>query len=288
MNPAPASGFRRAAILGTGLIGGSFGLALAKCFPEIERVGWDREDVLRQAKARGAISEAAPDLARAVADADLIYAALPIGLTLELLPQVSQCAKPGGLVTDTCSTKRAVCSAAEKFFRGEKRFLGGHPMAGKELSGIAYAEADLFRGAKYALIAAPDDPQAKPFAELVTKMGGRPVWMDAETHDWAAAIVSHLPQLLAVALAGVVREETDETGLPLELAGGGLRGMLRLAGSPYPIWRDIALTNTDNLDHALDRVIQALDHLRTRLRSKELADEFSSANDIYKLLRDLQ
>jgi prephenate dehydrogenase len=118
--------------------------------------------------------------------------------------------------------------------------------------------------------------------------GAVPIWLDAETHDWAVAIVSHLPQLVSVALAGVVREETDETGLPVALAGRGLRDLLRLAGSPYPMWRDIALTNTDNMARALDRLAQAIEHLRTRLRSRELEDEFAAANELYKMLRDLQ
>jgi prephenate dehydrogenase len=111
------------------------------------------------------------------------------------------------------------------------------------------------------------------------------VWLDAETHDWAAAIASHLPQLLSVALAGVVRDETDETGLPLALAGQGLRDMVRLAGSPYEVWRDVCLTNTDNIARALDRLAQAVDHVRTRLASRELQDEFAAANELYKMLR---
>jgi prephenate dehydrogenase len=112
--------------------------------------------------------------------------------------------------------------------------------------------------------------------------------MDAETHDRAAAMISHLPQLLAVALAGVVREQTDQTGLPLLLAGRGLRDALRLAGSPYGVWRDIVLTNTENIEAALNRLIQAVEHLRENLRRRELEDEFAAANEVYKILHDLQ
>jgi prephenate dehydrogenase len=119
----------------------------------------------------------------------------------------------------------------------------------------------------------------------MTAIGAQPVWCDAETHDWAVAIVSHLPQLVAVALARVVQDETDETGLPVALAGGGLQDTLRLAGSPYGVWRDILLTNKDNISRALDRLEQALDHLRTRLASKELEQEFQAANELYKILR---
>jgi prephenate dehydrogenase len=119
-------------------------------------------------------------------------------------------------------------------------------------------------------------------------LGAEPVWLDAEAHDRAAAIVSHLPQLLAVALAGVVRDQTDETGLPVTLAGRGLRDALRLAGSPYSVWRDIILTNSDNLDRALGQLIQSLEQLRGDLRTRALEEEFAAAGELYKILRDLQ
>ncbi len=285
--PAP---FRRVAVLGTGLIGGSFALAVRKYLPDCRVVGWDKEDVLRQAEERGAIHERSSDLRRALDGADLIYLALPIGLTLELLPEIARAAELHALVTDTCSAKKVVCAAAARHFHGRARFLGGHPIAGAEVAGIAHADAELFRGAKYVLVgeAGDADQRAQGFEELVTGIGAQPVWLDAETHDWAAAIVSHLPQLVAVALAGVVREETDETGLPLTLAGRGLRDALRLAGSPYPMWRDIGLTNTENIARALDRVAQAIDHLRMCLTSRELEDEFIAANEIYKMLREMQ
>ena len=123
--------------------------------------------------------------------------------------------------------------------------------------------------------------------EVLSAIGAEPSWCDADTHDWAVGIVSHLPQLVALALARVVQDETDETGLPVSLAGPGLQDTLRLAGSPYAVWRDILLTNKDNVSRALDRLAQAVDHLRIRLASKELEQEFQSANELYKLLRKL-
>jgi prephenate dehydrogenase len=292
-----AADFRRVAILGTGLIGGSFALALRKHFPDTTVVGWDKAYVLRHAFERGAIHEGAGDLALAVAGADLIYVALPVGQTIELLSEIARLAPPNSLVTDGASTKRSVCAAAADSFReGGARFLGGHPMAGKEISGIAAADADLFRGSKYALIASPStgtsakgqEPRVAKFVALIEKFGAEPVWLSADTHDRAAAVVSHLPQLLAVALAGVVREQTDETGLPVTLAGRGLRDALRLAGSPYSVWRDIVLTNSDNLDRVIDQMIQALEQIRSDLRTRALEEQFSAAGELYKILRDLQ
>jgi prephenate dehydrogenase len=282
--------FQHIAILGTGLIGGSFALAARRGLPQAQVVGWDKPDVLARAVERGAIHRAAGDLSEALVGAGLVYIALPVGLALELLPRVAQQAAPEALVTDACSTKAAVCRAARAHFSGAARFLGGHPLAGKASRGIEHADAELFRGAKYALMADREDADARvrAFAALVEVMGAQPAWLDAETHDWAAAIISHVPQLLAVALAGVVRDETDETGLPLTLAGGGLRDMLRLAGSPYETWRDICLTNTDNIARGLDRLAQAVDHLRMSLASRELRDDFAAANELYKILQDLK
>jgi prephenate dehydrogenase len=290
--------FSRVAIVGTGLIGGSFALAARPALRGASVVGWDKPEVLARAVSSGVVDEGHAALGDALAGADLVYVALPVGLTIALLPEIARHVAPGALVTDAASTKRAVCAAAKNNFSGAALFLPGHPMAGNEGSGLNAAEATLFRGAKYALIresdgvpdAEPDGktyPRVQKFVQLVSAIGATPMWMDAATHDRAAAMVSHLPQLLAVALACVAREATDQTGLPLTLAGRGLRDALRLAGSPYSVWRDIVLTNTDNLDAALDRVSQAIEHLRSNLRQRELEDEFAAANEVYKILRNL-
>ncbi len=287
MPAAPNSiAFHRVAIIGTGLIGGSFALALRKHFPEIKITGYDRPATLERALSAGAISHGASDIAGAVRDADLIYIALPIGATIESLAGIATVASNHALVTDAASTKETICRAAAQQFTNGARFLGGHPMAGKETSSIEHASAELFRSSRYALIAAENDsdPRVHAFAALVRQLGAEPVWCDAETHDWAVGAVSHLPQMLAIALARVLRDETDETGMPLALAGSGLRDMLRIAGSPYGLWRDVALTNTENITRSLDRMTQAIEYLRTRLTSKELGDEFAAANELYKLL----
>src|SRR3984957_14925403 len=168
--------FRRVAILGTGLIGGSFALALRKYSPDSIVIGWDKGQVLRHALERGAISEGAGELSHAMAGADLIYVALPVGHTIELLPEIARLALPDALVTDASSTKRSVCSVAADAFLGKRtQFLGGHPMAGKEISGIAAADAELFRGSKYALIRQPgedktSDPRVAKFVAFIEKL----------------------------------------------------------------------------------------------------------------------
>lgn len=284
--------FRRVAVLGTGLIGGSFALAARREIPGVAIAGYDRPEELEKAKSRGAIDEACGDVAGAVRGADLVYIALPIVAAIRSLGEVAAAAEARALVTDACSTKAAICREAADKFRGadKAQFLGGHPMAGKEVSGVERADAELFRGARYVLVGGepggrlPADRRTDAFVDLLGRMGSEPVWFDAETHDWAVGMVSHLPQLVSVALGRVIEEETDETGLPVSLAGSGLRDALRLAASPYSVWRDICLTNTENVRRALDRMEQAVEYLRTHLASRELEKEFQAANEAYKSL----
>ncbi|HTV57993.1 MAG TPA: prephenate dehydrogenase/arogenate dehydrogenase family protein [Verrucomicrobiae bacterium] len=287
------SKFRRVAVLGTGLIGGSFALAVKRQIPGVVVAGYDRPEELQKARSRGAIDEACADIPGAVGGAALVYIALPIVAAIRSLGEVAAAAETGALVTDACSTKAAICREAAEQFRANlgAKFLGGHPMAGREASGIENADATLLHGARYVLVGVepgdklPEDARVEAFVGLLEKMGAEPVWFDAETHDWAAGIVSHLPQLVSIALGRVIEDETDETGLPVSLAGGGLRDALRLAASPYSVWRDICLTNTENVRRALDRMEQAVEYLRTHLTSRELEKEFRAANEAYKALQ---
>src|SRR5712664_4942797 len=217
----------RVTILRTGLIGGSFALALRKYTAEMHISGWDRPDVVREAHTRGAVDEAfSGELAPALNNSDLIYIALPIAATMDLLPEIARHAPPHALITDACSTKVRIAQAAAELFPGEKGplFLGGHPMAGRELPGIAHAAADLFRENTYALIAQSSepvvaglqtrsfpipketdpahDPRVSAFLKILEKIGARPLWLGAQQHDYAVGLASHLPQLAAVALAG--------------------------------------------------------------------------------------
>ena len=283
----------RVAILGTGLIGGSFGLALRKYSTGLHITGWDRAEVVRDAHARGALDEAlSGELAPALEDADLISIALPIAATLDLLPEIARHAPSHALVTDACSTKVRIVESAAKLYPAAHGplFLGGHPMAGRELSGIAHADADLFQGNTYALIgpsSAKEDPRISAFVKILEKVGARPLWLGAQQHDYAVGLASHLPQLAAVALAAFLYDHLDENGLPITLAGPGLRDSLRLAGSPYSTWRDIVLTNQEVLSAALDLFARRLDDLREKLASRELEADFDAANELYKLLRSL-
>jgi len=284
---------QRVTILGTGLIGGSFARALRKYTPDMYIAGWDRAEVILQARKSGAIDDGYYEsLEPAIRRADLIYIALPIGMTLDLLPELAHHAPPHALITDSGSTKQRIWQAASELFVEEVGpiFLAGHPMAGRELSGFAHADADLFQGAAYALVGNAEDthdPRVSAFAKILEKIGAHPVWLGAQQHDYAVGLSSHLPQLAAIALAAFLYDRLDEKGLPITLAGPGLRDTLRLAGSSYNTWRDIVLTNRDVLSAALDLFARRLDDLRERLGTRELEADFDAANELYKLLRSL-
>jgi prephenate dehydrogenase len=289
---------RRVTILGTGLIGGSFALALRKNLSDVSISGWDRPEVVREKEVRNAFDETfSGNLGLALAKADLIYIALPIAVTLDLFSEIARHAPASALITDACSTKLRVMEESGSLFSGNSGaiFLGGHPMAGKELSGIAAADAELFQGHTYALIgegeaiATPtaSKPRIAAFVKILEKIGAQPLWIGAQQHDYAVGLASHLPQLAAVALASFLYDRLDENGLPITLAGPGLRDTLRLAGSPYSTWRDIILTNKELLSASLDLFARRLDDLRERLGSRELEADFDAANELYRLLRSL-
>jgi len=296
----PASPFHRAAILGTGLIGASFGLALQNAYPTISIVAYDKPEILRRIDQRKLGWRTEPEIGAALRGADLIYIALPVGAAIELLPAIAAQCDAAALVTDAGSTKAAICRVAETQFRFGAKFLGGHPIAGKEISGIENADAALFHDTRYVLIGnerkhesdnelengRENDTRVSRFMQMLRAIGAEPVWSDADTHDWAIAVVSQMPQLLAIALARVIADETDETGLPVSMAGRGLRDLLRIAGSPYDVWRDICLTNTDNIARSLDRAAQAIDFLRTHLATRDLEQEFHAANTLYNSLNN--
>ena len=284
---------QRVAILGTGLIGGSFARALRKYAPDMHIVGWDRAEVVLEARKAGVIEEGFFEgLEPAIRHADLIYVALPIGTTLDLLPELAHHAPPHSLVTDAGSTKMRIWQAASELFVEEVGpiFLAGHPMAGRELSGFANSDADLFQNASYALVGRADDthdPRIAAFVKILEKIGARPLWLGAQQHDYAVGLASHLPQLAAVALASFLYDRLDENGMPIMLAGPGLRDSLRLAGSPYATWRDIVLTIREVLSAALDLLARRIEDLRDRLGSRDLEADFEAANELYKLLRSL-
>ena len=292
----------RIAILGTGLIGASVGLALRARGFEGSIAGWDpNRDELHTAFRREAITVIADEPLAAAAEADLILLAGPVFTILEWLDRLAPILREDQLVTDVGSVKRAICAHAGDKYNGpgQPRFLPGHPMAGKEVGGAANADGNLFDGAVW-LFTEPSDGDAilserseetpsrmtRPaphalateFRSWVTKFGCRILSLDPERHDILCAWISHLPQLVSTALAALLEDEVTTDPDLLPIGGRALREMTRLGASPFSMWRDIAHTNSDAIAHALHALEQRLAHIRENLRTPELRDEFDRAN----------
>jgi prephenate dehydrogenase len=273
-------------IIGAGLVGGSFAFALKKRGFPVRIVGCDREPVLARAKAAGAIDEGVGDPVQAARGSQVVLLATPVGAILDLIerigPTLSQ--SEATLLTDVGSTKSDVASRAQAVFGGNaaKRFLLGHPMAGKERSGIEQADADLFENAVWLVTPLPgqnvEAGLSGEFLGLVRGVGARVVSLDLARHDRLCAWISHLPQMLSTALAATVLDELGEDPELLTIGGRALREMTRIASSPYSMWRDVALTNTKNIEEALAKLEQRLAHIRENLRTPELKAEFERGN----------
>lgn len=274
------------AIVGTGLIGASFGLALRQAGFIGPILGVSSERALADAVAVGAIDRGVT-LAEAAGQAELVFLSQSIGRILDTLRHLDPLLRPGALVTDAGSTKNEIVDHARQFIR-RGQFLGGHPMAGKELRGAAAAEAGLFQGCTWVLT--PDEPAeletpaARVFVDWLERIGARLVALDCDEHDRVVAFTSHLAQLASTALASSVGENLSEER-HLRVAGPGLRGMTRLALSSYDLWRDILATNTDHIDRALSRYVQKMEYIRDNLRTRQLQNEFARGADLAARLR---
>ena len=267
----------RIAILGTGLIGGSLGLVWKERCPGWTVLGHDRPDVLDRAEERGAIDEKAADPLTACRDADVVVLATPVGSVLRLLDDVADVLQPGTVVTDVASVKTPVMEQAADVLPDGVHYVGGHPMAGAEHSGIDAADPLLFENAIYALCLPNGVSEEALDAEsgdlatvrtLVEATGARPLVLSPDRHDRIAATVSHLPQVLAVALVNVVAEVDDDVAL--KLAAGGFRDVTRIASSPFNMWRDVLVGNEGRILDALAAFARKLQQMRNRLIEGDL------------------
>jgi prephenate dehydrogenase len=222
----------------------------------------------------GAIDEAQP-LQRAVAISDLIYLSQPIERILETIEVIDAHVRPGTVITDAGSTKRAIVDKAGQWIR-RGIFVGGHPMAGKEVSGVQQAEASLFHGRPYVLTSR--HPELETW---VVSIGARLVFLDAEEHDRLVALTSHLPQLISTSLANLIGSDPAAA----KVAGPAALDLTRLAASPYEIWRDILRTNATSIDAALGAFIWQLQQIRASLAGPEMEREFEAAAKSARQLR---
>jgi prephenate dehydrogenase len=279
------------AIVGTGLIGASVGLALKASGFRGRILGYDANaEELATALNTGAIDEAlASRNAVLSSGADVIVLCTPVLPILDWMEQLAPALGEQQLVTDVGSTKREIAAKAAQIFNqeGRARFLPGHPMAGKESGGAALAEAKLFDGATWLFTPVAEEGALEvAWRELVKRFGAQIRDMDPKRHDEVCAWVSHLPQMMSTALAALLHETfaDDPEGMAAVQAIGGraLRETTRLGASPYSMWRDVALTNTAAVAQTISALEQRLAHVRENLRTPELREEFAKANKFRK------
>jgi prephenate dehydrogenase len=279
---------RQITIIGTGLIGGSIALALKANGFHGRIVGCDRSSVLQRARHRGAIDAGETNPVEAVRGSQVVLLAAPVGAIIDLIEMLGPGLPRQALLTDVGSTKSAVAERARRVFgrSAGKRFLAGHPMAGKECGGVEFAEANLFQGAAWLITPLPgqniDEGLAGEFLSWIEKIGAKVATLAPDKHDFLCAWVSHLPQMISTALAASLVEEFGGSAPLLSAGGRALREMTRISASPYSMWRDIALTNKKNIQAALFKLEQRLAHVRENLDTRELAREFERAHELKK------
>lgn len=276
----------RVAVLGLGLIGGSFALAMRRKALARHIAGFDvGQGVMQRAMERGAITEACATPEEAVREADLVALATPVLATRNLLARIAPALKRGALVTDTASTKAQVAAWAEDLMPAQVAFVGGHPMAGKEYSGIENAEAELFEGCVYCLTRAQHTSPAAMarLSGIVERFGAHPYMLDAEQHDRLVAGISHLPFVLSAAMVQALGASRDWQEMA-RLAASGYRDMSRLAAGSPAMYRDICLTNKEAILRWLDTLEAQLQIIRSHIavNDEALIDYFAQA----KYVRD--
>ncbi|HUO71402.1 MAG TPA: prephenate dehydrogenase/arogenate dehydrogenase family protein [Solirubrobacteraceae bacterium] len=252
------------AVVGVGLIGGSIALAARERLGA-SVAGYDRSDeALATARDRGALDRSCTTLSDAVAEAEAVFVAVPVGALPAAVADVLAVAGPDCVVSDVGSTKRAVVAAHD-----DPRFVGGHPLAGAENAGVEHARADLFEGATWYLTPTSHTSGLlyDRLYRLLRSLGARPGAIDAETHDTILATVSHLPHVLANVLVSQAARALAEGDERLPATGPSFRDATRVAGAPSAIWTDIYVSNSDALAAEIDGTIERLTRVREALRA---------------------
>jgi prephenate dehydrogenase len=269
--------FDRISIIGVGLIGGSFGMAVKKrgLVRRVTGIGRNRER-LEQAVRLGAIDDWSLDLQTGVAESDLLYVSTPVGTEVGFIEHASDVMKPGSIITDAGSTKAAICAAADELAGSEVSFIGGHPMAGSEIAGVEAADADLFEGAAYVLTPTDrtDGDALNGIHTLAESIGSRVMIMDPATHDRCVAVISHLPHLMAAALVNLAQERSKKDNLLFDMIAGSFRDMTRVAGSSPELWRDICLSNESEIALAIRDFFSELGRIAKILESGDERETF--------------
>ncbi len=282
------SDFKKITIIGVGLIGGSFGLALKKKKPSFKIVGVDKQKVIEKAITREAIDEGTVNLEEGIKEADVVILATPVKTILDLLPQINPFLKKECLVTDTGSTKKQIVKRANKVLSKDIHFIGGHPMAGSEKYGIDSADPHLFQDKTYILTPTNKSnlmAMEKIFS-LIKMIDANMLILDPLDHDRIVGAVSHLPQIMAISLTNMIGElaQRENNNNYFKAVGEGFKDMTRIALSPRKIWEDICDTNKGNILEMIQKFKQYLNLIEDKLINdpEGLKEEFQKAQMLRK------
>jgi prephenate dehydrogenase len=266
------------AIIGLGLIGGSLAKAFKSFNKELFITAYDCKETIEQALNQKIIDREVISFSE-LKDADIIFISLPIADSLNALGEIAPIVKDGAIITDVCSVK-GIFETNWRRLSSKGIFIGGHPMTGKEKSGYENSDPLLFENAVYILCGKlTESKSSKEFLTLLYSIGAKVKFLDAEVHDKITSKVSHLPQIVAVALVNAITGE-NKNGEAIDFAAGGFRDMTRIASSPFHIWEAILQNNKANVVESIEAIIEKLNEYKTLItndNSKRLAESFESA-----------
>ena len=252
--------YERVGILGTGLIGGSLGLALRVEGAAGKVIGFDADAaMLSGALDRGAVEEAAGSVAELAAGCDLLFVAVPVRAIPAVLREAAPALRPGTTISDVGSVKERVVETAQKVLQRGCHFIGGHPLAGSEQRGVGFADPQLFRDAYYVLTPSGecDAGAYSRLHALLASLGARVIAMEPRQHDRAVSVISHLPHVMAMSLMNLALERAEEYPV-LRLAAGGFRDMTRIAASDASLWLDILMENREAVSESMGECVEAM------------------------------
>ncbi len=285
--------FNRISIVGVGFIGGSLALAFKKYGLAKTIIGVSRDETIKKALDLKIIDDGFTyeKIDEGIDGSSLIILCSPINVIIEHIKILSKIVSSGTVITDIGSTKEKILEAVSEILPENVYFIGGHPMAGSERSGVDTADADVFNNKAYILTPQSNTPDEiiEKLKNMVKTIGSIPYVLDAAAHDKIVAVVSHLPQTVSVALMNTVGSYDESFNeYYFKLAGGGLYDMTRIASSSFRIWKDIYETNKDNLKEAVSLYIKILEEIKNMIGDKELETEFEKSNRFREVLNNIK
>jgi len=284
--------FDQISIIGVGFMGGSLALAFKKYGLSKKIVGISREETIKKALKLKIIDGGFPyeKIDKGIDGSSLIILSSPINIIIEHIKILSKIVNPDTIITDIGSTKEKIMETALEEFSDGVYFVGGHPMAGSEKSGVDTADPSIFINKSYALVPSVNTPRLvmDKLRDIIITIGSIPVILTPRVHDEIVAAVSHLPQMLSVVLMNVVGSFDNDSGDYFNLSGGGFYDMTRIASSQFKIWEDICKTNQNNIKKAISVYIEKLEKIKELIGNEKLKSEFEKANHFREMLNKLQ